>query len=82
MSESAGKFAKLINELSQETKEGKLAWEDTADEEEFRAVLKPGMVRLVRPASCQLFEEGDSMTLSRRHSPESGGASRRGIRGS
>jgi hypothetical protein len=60
MSEAAGKFAKLVNELSQATKEGKLAWEDTADEEEFRAVLKPGMVRVGRRAPY--FEEGDRMT--------------------
>src|SRR4051812_13423159 len=60
MSKEAGKFLKLISELTQATVAGKLTWEDTADEEEFRTVLKPGMVRIGRRIAYA--DDGDSMT--------------------
>ena len=48
MTKSIEKLHRLLHELAQATIKGKLSWEDTADDEEFRAVLKPGMVRIGR----------------------------------
>ena len=48
MTEVTDKFLKLIHELKQATVEEKISWEDTADEGEFRALLKPGLVRIGR----------------------------------
>lgn len=54
------KLEKLISELKRATIEGKILWEETADEGEFRAALKPGMVRIGRRPAYG--DGGGSMT--------------------
>jgi hypothetical protein len=56
--EKLQKLHRLFHELTQATNRGKLSWEDTADDEEFRAVLKPGMVRIGRRVA--LYDDGES----------------------
>jgi hypothetical protein len=58
MAKSIEKLHRLLLELAQATIKGKLSWEDTADDEEFRAVLKPGMVRIGRRVA--LYDDGES----------------------
>ncbi len=48
MSEATDKFVKLLKELIIATKNGKVSWSETPDENEFRVVLGPGMVRVGR----------------------------------
>jgi hypothetical protein len=58
MTKSINKLHKLLRELNQVTAEGMLPWEDTADDEEFRAILKPGMVRVGRRSAY--YDDGES----------------------
>lgn len=60
MNDVANKFWTLMRELLQATEQGKIAWEETADESQFRALLKPGTVRIGR----HVFEDeyGESQT--------------------
>jgi hypothetical protein len=48
MSSAAKKFIKLLKELKSATENGKVSWSETMDENEFRVVLGPGMVRIGR----------------------------------
>ncbi len=60
MNNVSDKFLKLMDELRQATIEGKITWEETADESQFRALLKPGMVRIGRQVLYS--EDGDITT--------------------
>ena len=59
MASSINKFHKLLRMLTQGTIQGKLSWEDTADDEEFRAVLSPGMVCIGRRMAYH--DDGESL---------------------
>jgi len=61
MTDVTDKFLKLMNELKRATIEGRISWEETADEEEFRAVLKPGMVRVGRRPAYDADDEATTV---------------------
>jgi hypothetical protein len=58
MANPISKFHKLFRKLTQATILGKLSWEATADDDEFRAILSPGMVRVGRRTAYH--DDGDS----------------------
>lgn len=58
MANPINKFHKLLRMLTQATIQGKLPWEDTADDDEFRAILGPGMIRVGRRRAYD--DDGDS----------------------
>ena len=61
MKEVSDKLLKLMRELKQATIEGKISWEDTADEGQFRVVLKPGMVRIGRHPAYDADDEATTV---------------------
>jgi hypothetical protein len=45
------KFIRLLQRIQESTKAGRIHWEETVDENSFRLVLNPGMIRITRQDS-------------------------------
>jgi hypothetical protein len=60
MAKPINKFHNLLQKLTQATIQNKLSWEVTADDDEFRAMLSPGMVRVGTRTSY--YDDDDSST--------------------
>src|SRR4051812_15998661 len=58
MSDTTGKLVRLLQDLKILTEQGKVAWSETADEDEFRVALKSGFLQISRGTSYT--EEGDA----------------------
>jgi hypothetical protein len=57
MSDTTGKLIRLLEDLKTLTEQGKVAWNETADEDEFRVALKPGLLRISRGTNYS--DDGD-----------------------